>query len=44
MYVLTKMKKKQSKSKDPFKEILDILDEYYEDTPPRSSKYPEGGE
>jgi hypothetical protein len=31
--------KKSSKSKDLFKEAMEVLDQYYEGTPPRSSKH-----
>lgn len=32
------------KKKDSFERIMEILDEYYEGTEPRSSKFDEGGE
>lgn len=32
------------KKKDPFKDAMDILDQYYEGTPARSSNHDEGGE
>jgi len=35
---------KEKNKVDHFKKTMEILDEYYEDTAPRSSKCDEGGE
>ena len=37
-------KKKEKVEKDPYQEVLDMLNEYDEGTPARDSKFDDGGE
>jgi hypothetical protein len=38
------MKEKKPTSKDPFKEIVELLEEYDKDTPKRDPKFQDSGE